>query len=65
MQAAEAAECARAQNRFGAMHDLLIANQDHLELQYIYGYAEDLGLALQPHRRIDLSHCAVAYGGSR
>jgi protein-disulfide isomerase len=46
VQAAEAAECARAQNRFWAMHDVLIANQDHLELQYIYGYAEDLGLAM-------------------
>jgi hypothetical protein len=25
---------------------VLIANQDHLELQYIYGYAEDLDLAM-------------------
>jgi hypothetical protein len=46
VQAAEAAECARAQNRFWAMHDVLIANQDHLELQYIYGYAEYLDLAM-------------------
>jgi protein-disulfide isomerase len=46
VQAAEAAECARAQNRFWAMHDMLIANQDHLELRYIYGYAEELGLAM-------------------
>ena len=46
VQAAEAAECARAQNRFWAMHDVLMANQDHLELQYIYGYAEDLGLSM-------------------
>ena len=46
VQAAEAAECARAQNRFWAMHDVLIANQDRLDLQYIYGYAEDIGLAM-------------------
>jgi protein-disulfide isomerase len=43
-QAAEAAECARAQGRFWKMHDLLMANQDRLELQHIYDYAEQAGL---------------------
>jgi protein-disulfide isomerase len=43
-QAAEAAECARAQGRFWKMHDLLMANQDRLELQHLYDYAEQAGL---------------------
>src|SRR5271170_6503370 len=43
-QAAEAAECARAQGRFWRMHDVLMANQDLLELQCIYDYAEQAGL---------------------
>ena len=43
-QAAEAAECARAQGQFWKMHELLMANQDRLELQRLYDYAEQTGL---------------------
>jgi protein-disulfide isomerase len=42
--AAEAAECARAQGLFWRMHDVLMANQDLLELQCIYDYADQAGL---------------------
>lgn len=44
LRAAEAAECAAAQGRFWAMHDLLFANQAHLDLTHLTGYAERLGL---------------------
>jgi len=47
VQAAEAAECARAQRRFWPMHDLLMANQDRLDLQFIYDYAEDIRLDMR------------------
>jgi protein-disulfide isomerase len=43
-QAAEAAECARAQGQFWAMHHLLITNQDRLDIRALYAYAESLGL---------------------
>jgi protein-disulfide isomerase len=42
--AAEAAECAGAQGKFWEMHDLLFANQEHLKLKNLHGYAEQLGL---------------------
>jgi len=42
--AAEAAECAGAQGKFWEMHDLLFANQAHLKLTHLHGYAEQLGL---------------------
>jgi protein-disulfide isomerase len=42
--AAEAAECAGAQGKFWEMHDLLFANQTHLKLKHLHGYAEQLGL---------------------
>jgi protein-disulfide isomerase len=42
--AAEAAECAAAQGKFWEMHDLLFANQTHLKLKHLHGYAEQLGL---------------------
>ncbi len=42
--AAQAAECAAAQGRFWPMHDLLFANQQHLEPAHIAGYARTLGL---------------------
>ena len=45
--AAEAAECARAQDAFWKMHDLLMRNQDRLELQYVYDYAEQTGLDMK------------------
>lgn len=44
LRAAEAAECAAAQGRFWAMHDLLFANQDHLQGKHLRRYAEQLGL---------------------
>jgi protein-disulfide isomerase len=43
-QAAEAAECARAQGHFWPMHDLLITNQDRLDIRSLYAYAQSLGL---------------------
>ena len=42
--AAEAAECAAGQGRFWEMHDLLFANQEHLKLSSLQGYAERLRL---------------------
>ncbi len=42
--AAEAAECAAAQGRFWAMHDLLFDNQAHLKRKHLDGYADRLGL---------------------
>jgi protein-disulfide isomerase len=44
VQAAEAAECARAQGQFWPMHNLLITNQDRLDIRSLYAYAESLGL---------------------
>jgi protein-disulfide isomerase len=46
LRAAEAAECAGAQGHFWAMHDLLFANQAHLELKHLTSYAERLDLDL-------------------
>ena len=42
--AAEAAECAGAQGKFWQMHELLFANQEHLKVKQLHGYAEQLGL---------------------
>jgi protein-disulfide isomerase len=42
--AAEAAEAAGAQGRFWEMHDTLFENQDALEDEDLFGYAEELGL---------------------
>ena len=44
LRAAEAAECASAQARFWQMHDLLFANQDHLQGKHLREYAERLEL---------------------
>jgi protein-disulfide isomerase len=45
-QAAEAAECAGAQGKFWEMHELLYANQTHLDTEHLLSYAEQLGLDL-------------------
>jgi formate-nitrite transporter family protein len=45
-QAAEAAESADAQGQFWAMHDLLFENQEALEKDDLYVYAESLDLDL-------------------
>ncbi|HEX5406206.1 MAG TPA: Na+/H+ antiporter NhaA [Pseudonocardiaceae bacterium] len=42
--AAEAAEAAAAQGQFWAMHDLLLARQEHLKVNDLLAYAEELGL---------------------
>jgi protein-disulfide isomerase len=42
--AAEAAESAGEQGKFWEMHDLLFANQEHLTVRHLHGYAERLGL---------------------
>jgi protein-disulfide isomerase len=44
LRAAEAAECAAAQNQFWPMHDLLFANHDHLQGKHLRRYAEQLAL---------------------
>ncbi|HEY7890090.1 MAG TPA: DsbA family protein [Steroidobacteraceae bacterium] len=44
LRAAEAAECAAGQGRFWPMHDLLFANQDHLQAKHLRRYAEQLDL---------------------
>ena len=44
LQAALASEAAGAQGKFWPMHDLLFANQSHLKLQQLRGYAERLEL---------------------
>jgi protein-disulfide isomerase len=43
-QAAEAAECAGAQGRFWQMHDLLFANQAHLDRKHLFDYAGKLDI---------------------
>jgi protein-disulfide isomerase len=44
LHAALASEAAAAQGRFWPMHDLLFANQSHLKMQQLRGYAERLEL---------------------
>jgi protein-disulfide isomerase len=44
LNAAQAAECAGGQGKFWEMHDLLFANQLHLRMKDLHGYAEQLGL---------------------
>src|SRR6202048_4428127 len=44
LAAAQAAECAGAQGKFWEMHDLLFANQEHLKLNQLHSYAEQLQL---------------------
>jgi protein-disulfide isomerase len=44
--AAEAAECAGEQGKFWEMHDLLFANQQHLQPKHLREYADRLGLDL-------------------
>jgi protein-disulfide isomerase len=44
LAAAEAAESAGEQGKFWEMHDLLFANQEHLTVRHLQGYAERLGL---------------------
>jgi len=46
LTAAEAAEAAGSQGKFWAMHDVLFANQSHLKLRQLHGYAEELELDL-------------------
>jgi protein-disulfide isomerase len=45
--AAQAAECAGAQNKFWEMHDLLFDNQQHLQRQHLQSYAERLDLDMK------------------
>jgi protein-disulfide isomerase len=42
--AAEAAEAAAAQGKFWEMHDLLLANQEHLKIMKLLRYAQELDL---------------------
>jgi protein-disulfide isomerase len=44
LQAAEAAEAARAQGRFEPMHDLMFENQRHLERDDLARYAQAAGV---------------------
>jgi protein-disulfide isomerase len=47
LHAALAAEAAAAQRKFWPMHDLLLANQSHLKLHQLRGYAERLELDMR------------------
>jgi protein-disulfide isomerase len=51
LQAAEAAEAARAQGKFEEMHDLLFENQKKLERDDLIGYAQQLGLDVERFTR--------------
>ena len=44
LNAALASEAAGGQGRFWSMHDLLLANQPHLKLTQLRGYAERVGI---------------------
>ena len=46
LRAAEAAECAGAQDKFWPMHDALFEHQSHLEVPELRGYAVELQLDL-------------------
>jgi protein-disulfide isomerase len=46
LAAAQAAEAAAGQGKFWEMHDLLFANQDHLNANHLHAYAERLQLDL-------------------
>lgn len=46
-RAALAAEAAGAQGQFWAMHDVLFARQDRLEIEDLVGYAAELGLDVE------------------
>ena len=48
--AAEAAECAGAQDKFWEMHRLLFDNQAHLDRKHLDHYAESLGLDMARFR---------------
>jgi protein-disulfide isomerase/uncharacterized membrane protein len=48
--AAEAAECAGAQNRFWEYHDTLFENQKNLDRQSLFRYARDVGLDIATFR---------------
>ena len=50
-QAAEAAEAAAAQGRFWPMHDLLYENQQRLEGEHLFAYADGLGLDTERFKR--------------
>ena len=50
-QAAEAAEAAAAQERFWPMHDLLYENQQRLEGEHLFAYADGLGLDTERFKR--------------
>jgi Na+/H+ antiporter NhaA len=61
--AAQAAEAAGAQGRFWEMHDLLLANQDHLRKPDLLAYAERLGLDVPRFRKELYSHAHLARVG--
>ena len=59
LQAAEAAEAARAQGKFEEMHDLLFENQRALELDDLVGYAREIGLDIERFERELRDHVYV------
>jgi protein-disulfide isomerase len=59
-RAAEAAEAAATQGRFWEMHDLLYENQRRLRDQDLRGYAEQLGLDLEPFDKELAEHVQAA-----
>jgi Na+/H+ antiporter NhaA len=61
--AAQAAEAAGAQGRFWEMHDLLLADQDHLRKPDLLAYAEQLGLDVSRFEKELYSHAHLARVG--
>jgi protein-disulfide isomerase len=60
LQAAEAAECAAAQGKFWAMHDLLFENQPRLRPDDLRSYAVQLGLDMRRYDDETLSKLWLA-----
>lgn len=56
--AALAAEAAARQNKFWEMHDLLYENQDRLDAESLFGFAEELGLDMEKFQQ-DLQDSAL------
>ena len=61
--AALAAEAAGLQGKFWEMHDLLFANQPHLKLQQLRGYAERLQLYMARYT-VEMDDHVAERGGS-
>jgi protein-disulfide isomerase len=50
LAAAQASECAAGQGKFWEMHDLLFANEEHLKLNQLQSYADQLQLDMARYK---------------